>query len=72
MYKIGRTIIVKIVAVNSPPITTVANGRCTSAPAEDEIAIGKNPNAAAKAVNKTGRNLSVVPFKINASISFMP
>ena len=29
-----------------PPMTTVASGRCTSAPACDEIAIGMNPNAA--------------------------
>ena len=62
---------VKIVAVNKPPITTVANGRCTSAPADEEIAIGKKPNAAAEAVNNTGRNLSVVPFRISSSISFI-
>ena len=72
LYKIGKTIIVKIVAVNKPPITTVANGRCTSAPADPEIAIGKKPKAAAAAVNKTGRNRSVVPFKINSLISFIP
>ncbi|MNR46200.1 hypothetical protein D3C85_1651370 [compost metagenome] len=63
---------VNIVAVNNPPMTTVASGLCTSAPAEEEIAIGKNPKAAAAAVNKTGRNLSVVPFKINSSISVIP
>ena len=63
---------VNSVAVNNPPITTVANGRCTSAPADDEIAIGKNPKAAAAAVNKTGRSLSVVPFKMSSFISFMP
>ena len=72
LNKIGNTIIVKIVAVNKPPITTVANGRWTSAPADEEIAIGKNPKAAAAAVNKTGRKRSVVPFKINSSISFIP
>jgi hypothetical protein len=42
-------------------ITTVAKGSCTSA-AEEDIAIGKIL-AAAAAVNKTGRNLSVVPFQ---------
>ena len=45
LYKIGSTIIVKIVAVNNPPITTVAKGRCTSAPADEEIAIGDTPLA---------------------------
>ena len=68
----GKTTIVKIVAVNNPPITTVASGRCTSAPADDEIVIGKNPKAAAAAVSKTGRNLSVVPFRISSFMSFIP
>ncbi len=72
LNKTGKTIIVKIVAVNKPPITTVANGLCTSAPADEEIAIGKNPKAAAAAVNNTGRSLSVVPFKINSSLLVMP
>ena len=72
LYKIGKTTIVRIVAVIKPPITTVANGRCTSAPADDEIAIGKKPKAAAAAVKITGRNLSVVPLKINSSISSIP
>ena len=63
---------VNTVAVNNPPITTVANGRCTSAPAEEEIAMGKNPNAAAAAVNKTGRKRSVVPLRINSSMFFIP
>ena len=39
-----------------PPITTVAKGRCTSAPALVEIAIGKNPNVATEAVIRTGRS----------------
>ena len=62
MYKIGNTNKVKKVEVNKPPITTVAKGRCTSAPADCENAIGKKPNAAAAAVNNTGRKRSVVPF----------
>jgi hypothetical protein len=53
--------VVKAVAVIRPPITTVANGRCTSAPDEDEIAIGKNPNEATAAVISTGLNLTRVP-----------
>ena len=72
MNKTGKTINVKSVAVINPPITTVANGRCTSAPAPDEMAIGKNPKAAAAAVNNTGRSLSVVPFKISSFMFFMP
>src|SRR5690554_7594574 len=53
-YKTGSTIKVSIVAVIKPPTTTVARGLWTSAPAEVERAIGRNPNAAADAVNKTG------------------
>ena len=33
MYKMGKTNKVNNVAVNKPPITTVANGFCTSPPA---------------------------------------
>ena len=35
-------------------MTTVANGRCTSAPAEVATAIGTKPNEATKPVRKTG------------------
>ena len=56
-----------MVAVNKPPITTVANGLCTSAPAFVDIAIGKKPRAAAEAVSNTALNLSLVPCFINAS-----
>ena len=61
-----------IVEVNKPPITTVASGRCTSAPAPVDIAIGKNPIAAAPAVSITGRSLSFVPCKINSRILIFP
>ena len=44
-----------------PPITTVASGRCTSAPVPMAIAIGKNPNDATKAVTNTGRKRVIVP-----------
>ena len=37
-----------------PPITTVASGRCTSAPVPVASAIGKNPSDATKAVISTG------------------
>ena len=62
----GKTTKVSKVAVNNPPMTTVANGRCTSAPARVEIAIGKKPKAAAKAVNNTGRSRSVAPLMIKS------
>ncbi len=55
---------VSSVAVKSPPITTVANGRCTSAPAEPETAIGRKPNMAANAVSKIGLTRSEVPLRI--------
>ena len=48
-------------AVIKPPITTVANGFCTSAPALLLNAIGKNPKLATVAVINTGRNLIFVP-----------
>ena len=44
-------------AVISPPITTVASGFCTSAPAEVDNAIGRKPREATAAVIITGRNL---------------
>ncbi len=71
-YSTGNTINVSGVAVISPPITTVASGRCTSAPAEVEIAIGKNPSAAAEAVSNTGRILLVVPTTIISWIACIP
>ena len=46
---------VSSVDVTRPPITTVARGRCTSAPAEVDIAMGRKPRAAAAAVSNTGR-----------------
>ncbi|MNS54142.1 hypothetical protein D3C72_869230 [compost metagenome] len=61
IYSKGNTNKVKNVAESSPPITTVANGFCTSAPALCDIAIGKKPNEATVAVIKTGRSLIFVP-----------
>ena len=63
---------VNMVEETKPPITTVAKGRCTSAPALVEIAIGKKPNAAAAAVKITGRNLSFAPLITLSSISSIP
>ena len=61
IYKTGSTNSVKKVAINKPPITTVAKGFCTSAPEPLLNAIGKKPNDATKAVINTGRNLILVP-----------
>ena len=60
------------VAVKRPPITTVANGRCTSAPAEADTAIGKKPSMAAVAVSKIGRIRSFVPKMILLFMSVTP
>ena len=50
-----------------PPITTVASGRCTSAPAPVAIAIGTNPTEATSAVDNTGRNRSCAPCRTASS-----
>ena len=72
MYKTGNTKRVKKVAISKPPITTVANGRCTSAPAPLLTAIGRKPKEATKAVINTGRNLTFVPIKTIRFKSFIP
>ena len=68
-YKTGSTTSVSKVAEINPPTTTVASGFCTSAPAEPETAIGKNPKAAADAVSKTGLSRSLAPIRINSLMS---
>mgnify|MGYP006894100693 CR=1 FL=1 len=47
-----------------PPITTVASGRCTSAPAPTLIAIGTKPRLATRAVIRTGRSRVRAPSRI--------
>ena len=54
-YTVGNTKRVNAVDVTSPPITTVAKGRCTSAPAPEDNAIGTKPRLATSAVMSTGR-----------------
>ena len=63
-YSKGSTNRVSMVEDKIPPITTVANGRCTSAPVPVAIAIGKNPNEATSAVISTGRKRVSVPSRI--------
>ena len=53
---------VSTVEIIKPPMTTVANGRCTSAPAEVAIAIGTNPKDATSPVRNTGRSKCGVPL----------
>ena len=62
-YKAGSKIKVKNVELNTPPITTVANGLCTSAPALLASAIGTNPKLATSAVISTGRNRVSAPSR---------
>ena len=50
-----------------PPITTVANGRCTSEPMPVFRAIGTNPSAATSAVISTGRSRVKAPSTIASS-----
>ena len=51
--KVGSTSSVSTVAVINPPMTTVASGFCTSAPAPTAIAIGMKPTMATSAVVST-------------------
>ncbi len=72
MYKTGNTNKVRKVAISRPPITTVAKGLCTSAPAPLLIAMGKNPSEATNAVTSTGLSLTLVPIKTIRFKSVIP
>ena len=50
-----------------PPMTTVASGRWTSAPAPTLKAIGTKPRLATSAVISTGRKRVSAPSRIAAS-----
>ena len=50
-------------AETSPPITTVASGRWTSAPEPCDSAIGMKPRLATRAVVMTGRSLTSAPSR---------
>lgn len=52
----GSTSKVSMVDETMPPMTTVASGRCTSAPAPVATAIGTKSSEATSAVMSTGRN----------------
>lgn len=57
----------RMVEVISPPMTTLASGRCTSLPGEVESAIGTNPRLATSAVMSTGRRRSAAPVRTASS-----
>ena len=64
----GKTIRVSSVDEMMPPITTVASGRCTSAPVPTLRAIGTNPRLATSAVINTGRSLVSAPCLMDSSM----
>ena len=53
-------------------MTTVASGRCTSAPAEVDSAIGRKPSEATVAVISTGRRRTSVPRNRRAARPVVP
>src|SRR5690606_37110995 len=71
-YNRGNTNNVNAVAEINPPITTVAKGFCTSAPALVLNAIGKKPKLATDAVINTGLSLVFAPSIILGIMSFQP
>lgn len=66
-YRTGRTSRVRMVDERIPPITTVAKGRCTSAPVPLAKAMGTNPKDATRAVINTGLSLLLDPVRIASS-----
>ncbi len=68
----GSRIRVSRVAVSRPPTTTVASGRCTSAPGEVLKAMGKNPSISVRAVRITGRRRRSVPRYTRRNTLFIP
>ena len=66
-YSAGRTRRVNTVEVMRPPITTVASGRCTSAPELVDNAIGRNPRLATDAVMSTGLSRATAPSRTACS-----
>src|SRR6266513_124394 len=70
-YRTGKTINVRSVELRLPPMTTVASGRCTSAPVPMAMAIGTKPRLATRAVISTGRSRVSEP-SITASRTLRP
>ncbi len=61
-YRTGNTTKVKAVAERIPPITTVARGRCTSAPGPVASAIGTKPKDATSAVTYSYTHLTLPTY----------
>ena len=66
-YSTGSTSSVSSVDERMPPMTTVASGRCTSAPAPVASAIGTKPSEATSAVISTGRRRARAPSRTASS-----
>ena len=63
----GNTNRVSSVEERIPPITTVARGRCTSAPVPVAMAMGIKPSEATSAVMSTGLSVTSVTVGIDIS-----
>jgi hypothetical protein len=66
-YSAGRTSKLRSVAEMIPPMTTVASGRCTSAPVPVFNAMGRKPTDATKPIIRIGLSLSRAPRMIALS-----
>ena len=63
----GKIKRVRKVDVTRPPITTIANGRDVSEPIPMEVAAGRSPIAAMRAVMITGLILAITPKRMASS-----
>ena len=63
-YKAGKTTNVSAVEVKRPPMTTVASGRCTSAPIPCASTNGNRPSRVVIIVMTTGRSRRTQPLTI--------
>src|SRR5512139_866783 len=70
-YRTGSSTRVSRVELSRPPTTTVASGRCVSAPTPEDSNIGTRPRIATLAVISTGRSRRTVP-SVTASRTLRP
>ena len=71
-YSTGSTSSVNNVDEIIPPVTTVASGRCTSAPVPTLNAMGTNPRLATSAVMSAGRRRRSAPWTMACSSAVPP
>ena len=69
LNRIGNRNRVKKVDETSPPMMTMANGRCVSEPIACEVAAGRRPSEASSAVISTGRSRRETASMIAASVT---